>query len=126
MQFAGDTGSNYDDNVYQTDSGGSGAILDHSVAFMSLHNQTAATFGIVANGCAHLFAHIFAKSGVKRRMIGRIAYDRAGDATAPLTQDQFTGTWKDTSTNLTSITIKSSAGNIGGTGTFIRVYKVLD
>ncbi len=68
---------------------------------------------------------LFAKSGVRRRLVGKNIYGPHNPAANP-SADDFSGEWKDMTTNLTSLVFLASAGNIGGVGSFIRVYRVLD
>ncbi len=79
---------------------------------------------LVASDHLDFFFRLFAKSGVQRRLLGR-ATARISNGSLLLGYD-FIGEWKNTSTNLTSIKIISGAGNIGGLGSFIRAYRILD
>jgi len=67
---------------------------------------------------------LFAKSGYKRRVISH-AVTFAQRSGTPLIESYYAaGEWTNTANELTSITFVSSAGNIGGTGTFIRAYAI--
>ena len=77
---------------------------------------------VAADDLMDVMLTIFAKSGTVRRFTGQTVFIEAGGRGMDVCM--VGGEWKDTAANLTSLVFLPDAGNIGGAGTFIRVYKM--
>jgi hypothetical protein len=123
MRVNSDSSSNYAWATFGYDRTGSGVGGSDSDTEIHLDKETSGE-GVLANTPFNGVYHIFAKSGAgARRIIGDTVWRRS---TAILTKRSLAAEWLDTTTNLTEIDFRSTSGNIGGAGTFIRVYRVTD
>jgi len=116
LRFNGDSGGNYDWQRQRTH----GSAVDAS----SLHGSSFIEIAIQADaGCFIVFgeAHIFAKSGYARPVRCHSQCDDSPEADTYLYY--FGGHWRNTTDNITSISIESANPNGLGPDTILRLYK---
>lgn len=122
IRLNADNGVNYDWLNFSMNNGGAGQTHAAGDTSAPLHEEIANQM-LLGGDYLVGWLKIYALSGVNRRWLYQTGHRRATDSTMEI--DAGVGEWKNSATNITSLTILASAGNIGGANSFIRVYKVV-
>lgn len=123
LRLNNDSGANYRSVVYAFGAG-TGPSTNNGASFIWMSSTDSSQK--VVPGFITLYGYIFTKTGANRRAHVNAGYPSAGGGT-PVIEGMLTlGEWTNTVDNLTELDFLVDAGTIGGSGTFIRVYKVSD
>ena len=114
VRLNGDTGGNYNNRYRVIGSGGAGDVAANDITYMRLVEPTQVCD---ASGFVAFNFRVIAKPGQKRRILGQSNYSQTSQVTLLFTEE-----WTNTTTNLTSMAFIATSGDIGGTGTYIRIY----
>ncbi|MGA8856190.1 MAG: hypothetical protein WB643_03380 [Candidatus Bathyarchaeia archaeon] len=115
------TAAHYSWGTFEINSGGTGS--DGSQSDTSIGTfRTGSSDYVHASDFAIGYFLVYAKSGTSRRLIGQMGAKIA--VNNDMSEASFAGDWTDTAANLTEIDFVSTVGNIGGAGSFIRVFRL--
>lgn len=115
------TAAHYSWGCFETNQGGTGN--DGSQSDTSIGTfRTGSNDYIHASDFAVGYLIVYAKSGTSRRVVGQAVCKIATNN--DLSETSFAGDWTDTAADLVEIDFVSTVGNIGGAGSFIRVYRL--